>query len=603
MKRLLSGNEAIALGAYLAGVRVASAYPGTPSTEILESLAGYQGPVVEWASNEKVALDVAAGAAYTGRRALAAMKHVGLNVAADSLFYVSYTGLGGGGLVIVTADDPGMHSSQNEQDNRNYARFARLPMLEPSDSQEAADMTMLAYDISEKYDTPVLVRTTTRVAHSLSSVAVPDEMPAHRPLEPVAFPHNPQKFVTIPAHARKLHPVIERRLRDLATFAERTAVNRIVWGDRSVGIVTGGISYQYAKEVLPDASYLKLGMSYPLPEQLLRRFAAGVQRLLVVEDLDPFWEEAIRLLGIACEGKRYFPLVGELSPDLVRAGFAAAGLPVGDGKAAGAPAELDLAARPPVLCPGCPHRGVFFVLHKLKLIVNSDIGCYTLGVVPPLSAVDSCGCMGASIGVAHGVTRAQPSERAVAVIGDSTFFHSGLSALASTVYNGGTAPVIILDNRTTAMTGHQGNPGTGLSARGEIGTAIDLEAVVRGLGVRKVWTVDPYDLKETELAIRAALAVDQSSVVICRRECVLLPGQKRPALHVDEARCNGCGLCLKVGCPAIVRVHEKRVTIDPLLCTGCTICQQTCFRGAIKGDAGNSAGRASPGAVVREVQQ
>ncbi|MDP3047327.1 MAG: indolepyruvate ferredoxin oxidoreductase subunit alpha [Chloroflexota bacterium] len=589
MKRLLSGNEAVALGAFLAGTRVASAYPGTPSTEILETLAKYQGPVVEWAANEKVALDVAAGAAYAGRRALACMKHVGLNVAADSLFYVSYTGLGGGGLVIVTADDPGMHSSQNEQDNRNYGKFARVPVLEPSDSQEAADMVQLAYEISERFDTPVLFRTTTRIAHSLSPVEVPDTLPVQGVLPAALFPHNPEKFVTIPAHARKRHPIIEARLLELAAYAETAPINRITWADRSVGIITGGIAYQYAREVLPNASYLKLGMSYPPPTRMIRDFAAGVDRVLIVEDLDPFWEEAVRLLGIPCEGKAYFPLTGELSPEVVRLGAIQAGLAV---KPVQVPqphsAGVALPPRPPVLCPGCPHRGVFFVLRKLKLVVDSDIGCYTLGVAPPLSAVDTCGCMGASIGVAHGVSRAETTERAVAVVGDSTFFHSGLSALASTVYNRGTAPLLILDNRTTAMTGHQGNPGTGLSARGEMGTVIPIEGVVRGLGVQKVWTVDPYNLRETELAVRAALAVDEPSVVICRRECVLLPGQKRPPLEVDEARCDGCGLCLKVGCPAIVREGGEKVRIEPLLCTGCTICQQTCFRGAIQQPADNT---------------
>jgi indolepyruvate ferredoxin oxidoreductase, alpha subunit len=583
MKRLLSGNEAVALGAFLAGTRVASAYPGTPSTEILESLAKYQGPVVEWAANEKVAVDVAAGAAYAGRRALACMKHVGLNVAADSLFYVSYTGLGGGGLVIVTADDPGMHSSQNEQDNRNYGKFARVPVLEPSDSQEAADMVPLAYEISERFDTPVLFRTSTRIAHSMSPVEVPDSLPVMGAAPAALFPHNPEKFVTIPAHARKRHPIIEARLLEVAAYAETCPVNRITWADRSVGIITGGIAYQYAREVLPNASYLKLGLSYPLPAQMIRDFAAGVDRVLIVEDLDPFWEDAVRLLGIPCEGKAYFPLTGELSPEIVRRGAIQAGLAIKPApEIEPRPTAANLPPRPPVLCPGCPHRGVFFVLRKLKLVIDSDIGCYTLGIAPPLSAVDTCGCMGASIGVAHGVSRAGVTERAVAVLGDSTFFHSGLSALASTVYNRGTAPLLILDNRTTAMTGHQGNPGTGLSARGELGTVIAIEGVVRGLGVQRVWTVDPYNLKETELAVRAALAVDEPSVVICRRECVLLPGQRLPSLEIDEARCNGCCLCLKVGCPAIVREGSEKVSIDPLLCTGCTICQQTCFRGAIR---------------------
>ncbi len=588
MKKLLSGNEAVALGAYLAGVRVASAYPGTPSTEILETLATYTGPVVEWAANEKVALDVAVGASYAGRRGLACMKHVGVNVAADSLFYVSHTGMGGGGLVIVVADDPGMHSSQNEQDSRNYARFARLPMLSPSDSQEAADMMLLAYQMSEEFDTPVMLRTTTRIAHSLSPVEVPDPLPQHEALQPIAYPHNPPKFVMLPGNARRRHPVIEERVLKLAEYAETTPVNRILWGDCKVGIVSGGIAYQYAREVLPNASYLKLGMNYPLPEKMIRHFASQVERLIVIEDLDPFWEEAIRLMGIPCEGKRYFSLIGEFSPETVRAGAINAGPLKPNANLQPSPAAQPTAQptalppRPPVLCPGCPHRGTFFVLKKLKTVVSGDIGCYTLGALSPLMAMDSCGCMGASIAVAHGVERAGSAERAVAVIGDSTFFHSGLSALASVVYNQGTAPVLILDNRTTAMTGHQGHPGTGINARGEIGTVIDIEGVVRGLGVQKVWTADPYNLKETEMAISAALAVQCPAVVILRRECVLLPGVKKSTLEVDAARCNGCGLCLNVGCPAIIKVSDKQVTIDPLLCTGCAICQQTCFRGAIK---------------------
>ncbi|MDO9066585.1 MAG: thiamine pyrophosphate-dependent enzyme, partial [Chloroflexota bacterium] len=353
------------------------------------------------------------------------------------------------------------------------------------------DMIQLCYEISERFDTPVLFRTSTRIAHSLSPVEVPDTLPVQGVLPAALFPHNPEKFVTIPAHARKRHPIIEARLLELAAYAETAPVNRIIWADRSVGIITGGIAYQYAREVLPNASYLKLGMSYPLPTRMIRDFAAGVDRVLIVEDLDPFWEDAVRLLGIPCEGKAYFPLTGELSPEVVRLGAIQAGLAV---KPVQVPqphsAGVALPPRPPVLCPGCPHRGVFFVLRKLKLVVDSDIGCYTLGVAPPLSAVDTCGCMGASIGVAHGVSRAETTERAVAVLGDSTFFHSGLSALASTVYNRGTAPLLILDNRTTAMTGHQGNPGTGLSARGEMGTVIPIEGVVRGLGVQKLWIVD-----------------------------------------------------------------------------------------------------------------
>jgi len=584
-KKLLSGNEAIALGAYLAGVKVAAAYPGTPSTEILQTFAQYPGVQAEWAANEKVALDVAIGAAYAGRRAMASMKHVGLNVAADSLFYAAYTGLGGGGLVIITADDPGMHSSQNEQDNRNYAKFAKVPMLEPSDSQECLDFVRLALELSEEFDTPVLLRTTTRIAHSLSPVEaeMPQQPPA--PTEPLPYPRNGAKFVMLPGNARRRHPVVEERLQKLAEYAETTPVNRIEWGDRSAGIITGGISYQYAKEVMPQYSFLKLGMSYPLPKRKVREFAAQVERVFVIEDLDPFWEEQVRLMGVACAGKEYWPLIGEFSPEVVRAGAIKAGLLPESSLPPAVDTGLrpaDLPPRPPVLCPGCPHRGTFFVLKKLGVVVNGDIGCYTLGFGPPLSAMDTCGCMGASIGVAHGVDLAGSSDRAVAVIGDSTFFHAGLAPLASLVYNGGNTPVLILDNRTTAMTGHQGHPGTGINARGEPATQVDIEATVRGLGVKHVWKADPYDIKATEQALRAALAVTEPSVVILERACVLLPGQRGQPLWVDEARCNGCGLCLRVGCPAVIKVHDKLVRIDPLLCTGCSICQQTCFRGAIK---------------------
>ncbi len=587
MKRLLSGNEAIALGAYEGGTAVAAAYPGTPSTEILEHLAKYPGVYAEWTPNEKVALDVAVGAAYAGKRALAAMKHVGLNVAADSLFYASYTGVVGG-LVIVTADDPGMYSSQNEQDNRNYAKFAKLPMLEPSDSQEARDFVKLAFALSEEFATPVLLRSTTRVAHSYSVVDVP-QGEAALPLastDKLPYPRDQARYVMIPGNARRRHPIVEERLVKLTEYAETFVGNRVEAGNRRLGIISGGIAYQYAREVFPEASFLKLGMSYPLPRRLIQDFAGQVEKVIVLEDLDPFWEEQVRLLGVACEGKRYFPMIGEFNPDVVRAGAVKAGLlPASE---AAEPRDLGfqptafpLPGRPPVLCPGCGHRGVLYVLKKLKVVVNGDIGCYTLGVIPPLSAMDSSGCMGASIGVAHGVERAGAQERAVAVIGDSTFFHSGIAPLINVFYNQGTAATFILDNQITAMTGHQDHPGTGKTLQNVETVKVDLEKLVRGIGIEDVYVVDAYDLKAVEQAARVALAGKRPAVVIARRPCALMVKAKGPELVVNAERCNGCALCLRTGCPALIRVSEKLVRIDPLLCTGCAVCQQVCARGAI----------------------
>lgn len=578
MKKLLSGNEAIALGAYESGVKVAAAYPGTPSSEILENIANYPGIWAEWSPNEKVALDVAIGAAYAGKRALASMKMVGLNVAADSLFYVSYTGLVGG-LVIVTADDPGMHSSQNEQDNRNYAKFAKVPMVEPSDSQECKDFVRYALDISERFDTPVLLRTSTRLAHSQTVVEIEEHSGPQGDSEPKHFNRNPSKYVMVPGFARGRHPVVEDRLKALQEFAEAFEGNEIEWRSTDLGIISGGIAYQYAREVFEGASFLKLGMSYPLPERKIREFASKVKRLLVVEDLDPFWEEHIRLMGIEIEGKKYFPMVGEFSPDVVRAGAVKAGL--AEEKAL-APVETpQLPGRPPILCPGCRHRGIFYVLGKLKAVVNGDIGCYTLGVNPPLSAVDTTGCMGASFGVVHGVDKAGIVERAVGVLGDSTFFHSGIAPLVNIVYNRGNSTTVILDNHTTAMTGHQDHPGTGKTLLGEPTNAVDIENLVRALGVRDVRVVDPYDLKAIEVAFKGAFAADEPSVIIAKGPCVLKTREKRGVILVDEERCNGCGLCLRVGCPAVIKVHDKLVGIDELQCTGCTLCMQMCARKAM----------------------
>jgi len=598
MRKLLSGNEAVARGAYEAGVRVAAAYPGTPSTEILEHLAHYDVVYSEWAPNEKVALDVAIGAAYAGSRAMAVMKHVGLNVAADAFFYASMTGLEAG-LVVVSADDPNMYSSQNEQDNRHYARFARVPCLEPSDSQEAKDLVGVALDMSEQFDGPVMLRLTTRISHS-DTLAELGERESEEPAEPPEYRIDCRKYVMVPGNARRRHPVIEERVRRVKEFAETFPYNRVEMGDTSLGIVSDGIAYQYAREVFPNASFLKLGMTYPLPEQMVRDFAARVDRLIVVEELDPFIEEQIRLMGIPVEGKSIFPICGELDPTVVRQGAIEAGLlppsPTAVQRTGASSSEpsptVRLPARPPLLCPGCPHRGVFVVTNKLKLVVNGDIGCYTLGFLPPLSALHTCGCMGASIGQAHGVSKAGIAQKHVAVIGDSTFFHTGMPALLNVSYNKSDTVIVILDNRTTAMTGHQQNPGTGVTLMGQPTHAVEFEALARAFGIQRVHTVDPYDLGQVEAALRDCLEGEGPAVVISRRECALLPTARKrwTPLVIDEERCNGCGLCLRVGCPAIVksdRVDEKtgraKAWIDPLLCTGCEVCAQVCARQAILG--------------------
>ena len=589
MIKMLSGDEAVARGAWEACVTVASAYPGTPSTEILEELARYPNVYAEWAPNEKVAMDVAIGAAYAGRRGLAAMKHVGLNVAADSFMYASMTGMEAG-LVIVSADDPAMHSSQNEQDNRTYAKFARIPCLEPSDSQEAKDMTIAAFGLSERFDTPVLLRLTTRICHSTSAVEL-GERTDGAPAEPKPFPRNPAKYVMVPGNAVKRHPVIEQRILDVAEFAESYPYNRIEPGEGSLGIITCGVAYQYAKEVFPNASILRLGMTWPLPEQLIRQFAAIVERLIVIEELDPFIEEAVRLMGIPVEGKSIFPLVGELDPRVVRESAIKAGLLP---ESAHIPLpDVDvgpLPARPPVLCPGCPHRGVFYVLNKLKVPVNGDIGCYTLGLIPPLSAIHSCGCMGAGIAVAHGAVKAGSPERHVAVIGDSTFFHTGIPALINTVYNRSQMVTIILDNRVTGMTGHQENPGTGRTLQGEETTVIELEPLVRALGIKHVKTVPAYAVPEIETTLKGYLQLNEPSVLITLEPCVLLPEQRKRwvPLEILSEKCNGCALCFRIGCPAILKSDEldaklqrPKALIDSGLCTGCEVCAQICPRDAI----------------------
>jgi indolepyruvate ferredoxin oxidoreductase alpha subunit len=586
--RLLSGNEAVARGAWEAGVAVASAYPGTPSTEILENFARYPNVYAEWAPNEKVAVDVAVGAAYAGRRALSAMKHVGVNVAADSVFYASMTGLEAG-LVIVTADDPGMHSSQNEQDNRRYAKFARIPCLEPSDSQEAKDLVGAGLTISEQFDTPVLLRLTTRICHSSTSV----ELGEQTRIEPTreTFPRNPTKYVTVPAHARKRHPIIEERIRQLAGFAETFSFNRIEWGSTELGIVTCGVAYQYAKEVFPDASILRLGMTYPLPPRLIRDFAVKVDRLIVIEELDPCLEEEIRLMGIECEGKSIFPLCGEFDPHVVRESAIDAGLLPESARVPVAEIEeVEIPPRPPVLCPGCPHRGLFYVLSKRKVPVTGDIGCYSLGLLEPLSALHTCGCMGAGIGQAHGAAQAGIGERMVAVIGDSTFFHTGLPALANVAYNQSNVVTLIFDNRVTAMTGHQQNPGTGYTLQMQEVPSLELEPLVRALGIERVKTVPAFDVKALDETMKEFLAADGPSVLIARDECALLPSARKKwvPLEVIAEQCNGCTLCFRIGCPAILKSDEldektqrPKALIDSMLCTGCEVCAQVCPRDAI----------------------
>ena len=574
---LLSGNEAIAEGALEAGAHFATAYPGTPSTEILETLARRGGMRTEWAPNEKVALESACGASLGGARVLVAMKHVGVNVAADPLFSAAYAGVNGG-LVLVSADDPAMHSSQNEQDNRHFARAAKIPMLEPSDSQEAKDFTVRAFEISERFDTPVMLRVTTRICHGMSPVeADRDATWPRAPMRP--YERDFRKHVLLPANARRRHRFVEQRMRELEELAtEDRELNRIFWGDRTVGVITSGVAFQYVREALPGASVLKLGMPHPLPRALVREFAAGVDELYVVEELDPFLEEQVRALGLPAVGKEIFPATGELDPDLVARGLRGeddAPEPIG----AGVVSTPDLPPRPPVLCAGCGHRGVFYTFSKLELVVTGDIGCYTLGALPPLEAMDSCLCMGASVGMAHGMEialrEAGDARRVVGVIGDSTFMHSGITGLINIVYNGGGSTVVVLDNGTTAMTGHQGHPGTGVTASGARGGRVDIAALCRAIGVRRVREVDPYDLGALESALEEELAVDEPSVIICRAVCRLVDRTPiAPSVRL-EIECPGCGTCFELGCPALDE-RDGVAVIDPEACCGCGLCVQVC---------------------------
>ena len=572
MKTLMLGNAAVARGLYEAGCRFVSSYPGTPSTEITEQAAGYDEIYCEWAPNEKVALESALGAAIAGARSFCAMKHVGLNVAADPLFTSAYTGVNAA-LVVAVADDPGMHSSQNEQDSRHYAMAAKLPMLEPSDSEECRDFAVLANELSERFDTPVLLRTATRVAHSQSLLETHERRDV--PLKP--YEKNPAKYVMSPGNAIPRHADVEKRLAELAAYSETAEINRAELRSREIGFVASGVCYQYVREAFPEASVFKIGMSYPLPIQAIARFAAQVDKLIVVEELDPVFETALRAAGIRVSGgKNLFGLLGELSQSKI---LQAMGASAPAGKVFG---EV-LPQRPPVMCAGCPHRGLFAVLSRMKLTVFGDIGCYTLGAAKPLAALDTTVCMGASISALHGFTTVRPEAagKTVAVIGDSTFMHSGITGVVNVAYNKGISTILVLDNAITGMTGHQQNPTTGLTLKNQPTPPIRIEKVLEGIGIRRVRVVDPNDMAALEQALREELAVAEPSVIISRRPCALLKYVKhKPALIVDSARCRGCKQCMRLGCPAI-RFEDHKAIIDSTQCVGCGLCAQTCGFGAI----------------------
>jgi len=581
----MTANEALAYGAYLGGVKVGAAYPGTPSTQIMEKFASFPGVHAEWAPNEKVAMDVGIGAAFAGTRALVSTKHVGLNVAADSLFYAVYTGMNAG-LLIACADDPGMHSSQNEQDSRNYAKFAKAPMLEPSDSEEARQFAATALEMSETFDTPVIVRFVTRTSHSSSVVDVDPTAVPPPPKEPKPYKREIAKYVMVPGNARRRHPVVEERIRKLREYAETTPLNRIEPGDDRLGIVAAGAVYQYAREVFPEATYLRLGMVYPLPEKLIRDFAGRVKKILVIEELDPFFEEHIRLLGIEVAGKAVFPLIGEFSPSLIRQAAVKAGLlPAAASSPSPSPAPaLDIPIRPPILCAGCGHRGMFTVLKEAGVVVMGDIGCYTLGAASPLEALHFCGCMGASIGVAHGMDKGGIPDRHVAVIGDSTFFHAGLHPLINVLYNQGKTTTIIADNGTTGMTGHQHHPGTGHTLQRQPTIKVDLETLVRGMGFGKVDVCDPNEMDAFRKILEDHLKSGEASVIIARRPCALQSRERKTPPRIDPDICLNCGACLDIGCPPLVQ-EENYVSINEALCTGCGLCVQVCPAEAIRQEA------------------
>ena len=574
MKKLMLGNAAVARGAYEAGVGVVASYPGTPSTEITEEIVKYDEIYAEWSPNEKVAGEVAIGASIAGARAMSCMKHVGLNVMADPVFTVSYTGVNGG-LVFCVADDPGMHSSQNEQDSRHYAAASKIMMLEPADSSECKEFTKMAFDLSEKFDTPVFIRLSTRVSHSQSMVEICDRENAE--LKP--YEKNIGKFVMMPANAIRRHVVVEDRIAALKEFAETTELNTVEENKKKIGVITSGIAYMYAKEALGDSvDYLKLGMVYPLPEKKIIDFAKNYEKLYVIEELDPVIENHIKSLGIKVIGKDAFTLLGEYTPAMIKKAV------LGENAPESAELTETIPVRPPVMCAGCPHRGTFYVLKKLGLVVSGDIGCYTLGAVAPLQSVDTTICMGASVSAAHGMAKARGSEfnkKLVSVIGDSTFMHSGITGLIDIVYNKGNNTVIILDNSITGMTGHQENPTTGRTIRGEETKQVDLIALAKAVGIEHVVVADPFDVKEFERVVKEETERDEPSVIIAQRPCALLKGVKYTGHCKITDACKNCKMCMKLGCPAIT-VKDNKVVIDATQCNGCGLCINVCPFGAIE---------------------
>lgn len=582
MKVIMSGNEAIARGAYEAGCKIAAAYPGTPSTEILENFATYEGVYAEWAPNEKVGFEVASGASIGGARSLTTMKHVGLNVAADPLFTMAYEGVNGG-FVVVTADDPGMHSSQNEQDNRLFAPHAKVALIEPSDSQECKDFMAEAFDISERFDTVVLFRTTTRVSHSKSVV----ELGEKKESAIKDYSKNIEKYIMIPAHARKKHYEVEERLNRLKDYSNSSPLNKMEILDDSIGIITSGISYNYAKEVLGDkASYLKLGMTYPLPDKLIKEFASKVKKLYIIEENEPYIENAVKVMGIPCVGKEIIPVCGELNPEIIRKAI------LNEEVDTSYSIDIKAPSRPPVLCPGCPHRGIFYAVSKYKDIISTgDIGCYTLGMMAPLNVTDTVICMGASVSAGLGMQKARnmagANNKVFAFIGDSTFFHSGITGLIDSVYNNIPIVTCILDNRTTGMTGHQENPGTGKTLQGEVAPMIDIEQLVISVGIKKenLRVVDPYNLKETEEAVKAAHNSTEPFVIITKQPCALkkevIKYRANMKCRILPEKCKKCKACLRTGCPAL-NYKNGVVSIDKNMCNGCEMCKQVCKFGAIE---------------------
>ena len=571
-KTIMLGNEAIARGAFEAGAKLSSAYPGTPSTEISEYLSKYDEVYTEWAPNEKVALEVAGGASISGVRALACMKHVGLNVASDPLYTLAYTGVSGG-LVIVVADDPGLASSQNEQDTRMIGRSAHLPVIEPSDSMEAKEFVKFAFELSENYDTPVILRTTTKLSHSQSIVELSERVE----IEDKTYERQMSKYVMMPASAIGRHKVVEAREDKMALDAKDFPINRVEYNDKKIGFITSGVAYQYVKEAAPEASVLKLGLVNPLPRTLIEEFSKSVDELYVFEELEPVIEEQVKSWGIKVKGKELFTKQGEYSANMLTR--------VLTGKDNVAFEKADAPARPPILCPGCPHRSVFSVLNKLKIHASGDIGCYTLGAVAPLNVIDTTICMGASISVLHGMEKAHGKDYVrnwVATIGDSTFLHTGVNSLINMVYNKSSATVMILDNRTTGMTGHQEHAATGKTLKGEDTYAIDLAELCRAIGVKRVFEVDSFDIKGLEAVLKESAAGDELTVIICKAPCALLKGLKFPNKCVcDTEKCKKCGMCLKIGCPAITKNPDGTVKIDPVMCNGCGLCESYCKFGAI----------------------